>query len=84
MELVPAGLVAVIVYVVRALGVVGVPEISPVLVLKTKPVGRLGLMEYEKTRPPVFLSVYVTDLTPGVNILEEFERVIDGFFTTSR
>jgi len=39
---------AVIVYVVFVDNSVGVPDISPVLMLKLNPVGRAGLTEYPK------------------------------------
>ena len=41
----PHELVAVTVYVAAAVAVVGVPVISPVLVFKLKPAGRVGLTE---------------------------------------
>ena len=41
-ESLPPVLVAVIVYVVSGESTVGVPEISPVAVSKTRPVGRSG------------------------------------------
>jgi hypothetical protein len=43
---VPPEFLDVIVYVVLLESVVGVPEISPVKILKLKPAGKFGLMEY--------------------------------------
>ena len=43
--LVPPGFLAVIVYVVFAEIVVGVPEIVPVVISITRPVGKAGLIE---------------------------------------
>jgi hypothetical protein len=43
--LLPAPLAAVMVYVVAAVVVVGVPLMVPLVLLKLKPLGKLGLME---------------------------------------
>jgi hypothetical protein len=46
--------------------VVGVPEITPVEVLRLKPIGREGDAEYETTAPPVLLGVFGMMATPFV------------------
>ena len=41
----------------EAVAVVGVPDITPVIVLKTKPAGSAGLTEYEVATPPVTVGL---------------------------
>ena len=49
--------VAVTVYDVVEETTVGVPEISPVDVLKVRPVGRTGVIDHDSTAPPLTLGV---------------------------
>ena len=48
---------AVTVYVLDAEAAVGVPEITPVLVLNDNPVGRAGEILHEVAGPPEFVGV---------------------------
>ena len=50
-EVDPEELVAVIVYVVWAAAAVGVPEMTPVELLRLSPAGSAGLIAYEVTVP---------------------------------
>ena len=52
----PPVLVALIVYVLVALTTVGVPEISPVAVSKTRPAGSAGVIVQDTTGPPVVVG----------------------------
>ena len=52
----PPEFVAVMVYVVAALISPGVPEMVPVAGSNTKPPGKLGLMLYVLTRPPLLVG----------------------------
>ena len=53
----PPVLVALTVYVVVALTTVGVPDISPVAVSKTRPAGSAGVIVQDTTGPPVVIGV---------------------------
>ena len=67
-ESLPPVLVAVIVYVVSGESAVGVPEISPVAVSKTRPVGRSGEIDHESTAPPAAVGVSADIGTPLVRV----------------
>ena len=56
-ETLPPVLVALTVYVVVALTTVGVPDISPVAVSKTRPAGSAGVIVQDTTGPPVVVGV---------------------------
>ena len=62
----PPALVAVIVYVVADDVAVGVPEITPVLVLNDKPEGSEGLIDQPAagTAPPVLVGVKLLIAVP--------------------
>ena len=52
----PVTLEPIIEYVVRGLTTVGVPEITPVLAFKVKPVGSAGVIVYDVIVPPAVLG----------------------------
>jgi hypothetical protein len=54
----PAAFVAVTVYVAAAVAVVGVPVITPVVVLSVRPAGSAGATAYEATAPPDDVGVF--------------------------
>ena len=54
----PARLVAIIVYVVEDVTVVGVPVITPEVVLNVNPDVSEGEIEYEETAPPCDVGVF--------------------------
>ena len=62
----PAILVAVTTYAVAGMTVVGVPEMTPVAVLRLRPVGSVGVTEYVATAPPLLLGVFVAMAVPTV------------------
>lgn len=47
---------------------VGVPEISPVDVEKTRPAGSVGVIDHAVTAPPLADGVAVVMATPFVNV----------------
>ena len=55
----PPELLAVTVYIALADTMVGVPLISPVVVSKFRPSGRVGLIDQVTTIPPVSVGVIV-------------------------
>ena len=67
-ESLPPVFVAVIVYAVRGESTVGVPEISPVAVSKSRPVGKSGEIDHESTAPPAAVGVSADIGTPLVNV----------------
>ena len=64
----PPALVAVTVYTVEVEITVGVPLISPVVVLNAKPVGSDGTIDQETTAPPLAVGVLLV-------IAESFVKV---------
>ena len=62
----PPVLVAVTVYAAVAVIAVGVPVITPVVVLKLSPAGSAGETEYETTGPPPLLGVLLVIAAPLV------------------
>ena len=56
----PPVLVAVIVYIVDTASTVGVPEITPVPMLRVSPAGKLGEMEYPKIFDALSSVVYAS------------------------
>lgn len=50
--------------------VVGVPLMAPVVVLKERPPGRVGVMDHEETAPPLAVGVTVFMATPLANVSE--------------
>ena len=64
----PPVLVAVTVYEVEGVTLVGVPEIAPVVREKESPVGSVGVIDQEVTAPPLEVGV-------AVDIKEPFTRV---------
>ena len=63
----PPVLLAVTVYEVDELVVVGVPLIAPVEVEKERPVGSVGEMDQEVTAPPLEVGVTVDMVVSLVN-----------------
>ena len=66
----PTAFEPVIVYVVGTVKIVGVPAMSPVLVLKVKPAGNDGEIVYELILPPAFVGVGIPDtgvFNPNLN-----------------
>jgi hypothetical protein len=49
-----------------AVTAVGVPLITPVLVLRVKPAGRAGLTLYEVTAPPLLVGLFAGIGVPTV------------------
>jgi hypothetical protein len=72
LEAVPVALVAVIVNAVAAAEEVGVPESKPVEVLKVRPAGADGEIEYEAMVPPVDAIVY-----PEIGLLTVFVSEVE-------
>ena len=70
----PPGLVAVTVGDVDEETSVGVPQIVPLLVSKTRPVGSVGEIDHETTEPPVLTAVAVVIDVPFVSVNELGER----------
>jgi hypothetical protein len=62
----PAELEAVTVKVAMAAAAVGVPLITPVMVLNTKPAGRDGLTLYAATAPPPLVGLFGVISIPWV------------------
>ena len=60
----PPAFVAVMVYVAIAVIAVGVPDITPVLVLSDKPAGNAGLTDQVIAAPPVLAGVSVLIAVP--------------------
>jgi hypothetical protein len=60
----PAAFVAVTVYVAAAVAVVGVPVITPVVVLSVRPAGNAGVTAYEATAPPDDVGVFAVIAVP--------------------
>ena len=67
--LLPPALVAVTVYVAVAVTAVGVPVITPVLVLNDKPAGSEGLTDQLTIAPPILIGVHVLMAVPTVYVL---------------
>jgi hypothetical protein len=68
---VPPALVAVMVYVVFADIAVGVPVISPVLVLNDKPAGSPGLIDQVVDAPPVLVADQLLIAKPVVKMFDD-------------
>jgi hypothetical protein len=49
---------------------VGVPEIAPVVLLKTRPAGSAGEIDHEVTAPPLDVGVMVVSATFLVSVSE--------------
>ena len=49
---------------------VGVPPIDPVVVLKERPAGSVGVMDHEETAPPLAVGVTVVIETPLAKVSE--------------
>ena len=64
----PVTLVAVIVYVLDTDAAVGVPEITPVLVLNVSPAGNTELIDQLVAAPPVLLGVNDAIVVPVVYV----------------
>ena len=62
----PPALIAVTVYVVGAVMLVGVPEISPVEVLKIRPCDSVGEIDQSVTAPPFAVGVTALIAVPLV------------------
>ena len=69
----PPALLAVIVYVAADEVAVGVPEITPVLVLNDKPAGNAGLIDQLVAAPPVLVGVHALIVVPTTYVLVEGE-----------
>ena len=57
---------------------VGVPEIAPVEVSNERPEGRVGVIDHDKTAPPVDDGVAVVIEVPFVRVSELGEKAIEG------
>tara|TARA_B100001564_G_scaffold357959_1_gene375432 strand:- start:888 stop:1148 length:261 start_codon:yes stop_codon:yes gene_type:complete len=57
---------------------VGVPEIAPVEVSNERPEGRVGVIDHDKTAPPVDDGVAVVIEVPLVRVSEFGEKTIEG------
>ena len=66
----PPALVAVTVYVVDGETAVGVPLISPVVVLKARPAGRVGEIDHVATGPPLAVGVTGVMVVPFSSVSE--------------
>ncbi len=66
----PPEFIAKTVYVLVEDNTVGVPEISPVEVANTSPVGNVGEIDQEVTVPPVYCGVAVVIKVPFSNVNE--------------
>ena len=64
----PPVLVAVTVYAVDELSVLGVPEIAPVAVSKERPAESVGVMDQEMTAPPLEVGVAVVIVASFVSV----------------
>jgi len=49
---------------------VGVPPIAPVVVLKFRPAGSVGVIDHEETGPPLLVGVTVVIETPFAKVSE--------------
>ena len=67
---VPPVLVAVMVYVAEEVTVVGVPEMTPVVLDMVMPAGSVGDTDHDTTVPPVEVGVVVVIAVPLVKVNE--------------
>jgi hypothetical protein len=67
----PPEFVAVTVYEVDEVMAVGVPEIAPVEIEKTRPAGSVGVIDQDVTVPPVAVGVAV-DMSVSFDNVNEF------------
>lgn len=78
----PPVLLAVTVYDVDELVVVGVPEIAPVEVENESPAGSVAEMDHEVTAPPLVVGVTVVIVVSFVNVNELGVYVMDDGATS--
>ena len=75
-------LLAVIVYVVVGEFTVGVPDIVPVISSKTRPVGRVGVIDQFSTEPPKLVGVSAVIWIPLVSVYGLLEYTIENGATS--